>query len=239
MRNKSRHSELSRSIPLCPSDQSKETHLLDSASIWDCMSSNSSRLQTNATSVSLSFVQKAQGSGQATGGISTCVIHFIHPSPAGQGKRKPRFYVHLSNQTCTDRNLVSFSPWRALNRPFLQADYEWDRVVWTGCEPRFDPMPDVLTFPQEFWVTLCLDDVRVDYAVRMEVSSSSHEMTGGVFHIKDAGGHSVSTRPELEVVYLSGQLGKCQASNTQTSTSMFIFRDRWGGTSIVGFKTKE
>ena len=173
------------------------------------MSLSHNRIHINSTNVSLSFVHKAQNKHN-TNENTTCVIHIIHPLPANKAGSKPLFVVHLSRQTCTEKNFVSFSPDRSFNQVFFKPDYEWDRVVWTGCEPRFDPLPDVLTYQREFWVTIHLADVSENYEMGMTVSSSTPTLKADRLDISDAGDTLVSNRTELEVIYLSRNLGKCQ-----------------------------
>ena len=197
--------------------------MLNTTDITGCMSSSHNRIHINSTNVSLSFVHKAQ-SKHNTNEKTTCVIHVVHPQPANKAGSKPLFSVHLSRQTCTEKNFVSFSPDRSLNLLFFKPDYEWDRVVWTGCEPRFDPLPDVLTYQQELWVTIHLADVSENYEMGVTVSSSTRTLEADGLGLYDVRGALVSNRTELEVIYLSRNLGKCQSILKETCVwVLFLF----------------
>ena len=193
----------------------QQTVSLSTADIFACASDNRTELRINLTSFSLRFDHKAQnteGAQNIEGADgTTCVIHIIHPSPVRMfSDTKPHFDVRLSYQTCTERNFVSLSPDRRVNMFFFKPDYEYDRVVWSGCEPDFDPLPGVFTYVKELWVSLHLQDVSVDYSVWLSLNSSTRPVLCGTF------GFPMSNKTELEVVYLSDIRGKCQWSLRQT-----------------------
>ena len=143
--------------------------------------------------------------------IFTCTIQIIHPLLANQKESNPRFYVHLSHQTCTDGNFVSFSPKISINEVFFTRDYEWGRVVWNGCEPHFDPLPEVLFYQRTFWVSFHLVHFRGDYRVLINVSSSARGPESDALGTSHADEQDFSSKTKLEVVYLSSTLGNHRA----------------------------
>ena len=98
---------------------------------------------------------------------------------------------------------------------FFTVDYEWDRVVWTGCEPHFDPLPEVLIYQQQLWVSFHFGDVSGDYRVLINVSSSARGPKSDVSGTSHADEQDFSNKTRLEVVYLSSTLGNHRASFRQ------------------------
>ena len=179
---------------------------------------------------------------QKTDEIFTCAIHIVHPLSANHGENKPSFYVHLSHQTCTDGNFVSFSPYISVNDVFFTGDYEWDRVVWTGCEPHFDPLPEVLFYQLAFWVSFHFVNFHGDYRVLINVSSSARDLKSDVPGTSHADEQDFSNKIKLEVVYLSTTLGNHRAIFRQIhiqTRSRFMVATMDLLTGLNGVKHKE